>query len=301
MFGPYLAPNLARDLIAESSGAEFETKAAERELTPFFLSIHGYVGLAEQVPLAQLSQLLSAYFEACSAPIEEESGCIDKYIGDAVVAMFGAPVELRDHALRACNAALKCHARIAALRVKFQSEGTTWPAAAHQLRIRIGLNTGRAIVGMMGTRTRFSYTMMGDSVNLAARLESAAKAYGVWTLCTGATRDAAEQSRPGFILFRSLGPIIVKGRAEPVEIFEPMAFADTATAQQQECVRTFEAALAHYLRHDWAAAVAGFQQSARLEADQPEMSPEIKTNPSLVFLDLALAQRENFGASPGVR
>ncbi len=270
-----------------NSGPQPELGGRETEITAFYASLDSYVSLAEQLPLAQLPELMNAYLGACSDEISEEQGTIDKYIGDTVVAMFGAPIPVAHHALHACVAALKCQSRVAELRARFEANESKWPPLARQLRVRCGINSGSALIGNTGNRTRFNYTMMGDNVNLAARLEKGAKHWGVWTLCTGTTKRACENAEPGRIVFRSLGPIVVMGRAEPVELFEPMALREDATERIRECIALFEAGLARHRQSDWSGALELFSQSARLERDQPGTSPEIKCNPSLVFIAIA--------------
>ncbi len=266
----------------------------EQELTAFFASIDSYVALAEKVPLGLLPELMQSYLTACTDLLQREGGTLDKYVGDTVVAMFGAPSHLPDHALRSCVAALKIQTEIADLREKFRREEHKWPSITQGLRVRIGLNTGMALVGNMGSRNRFNYSMMGDEVNLAARMESGAKSWGVWTLCSNSTRDACEQAQQGRVLFRPLGPIIVKGRPHPLNLFEPIALREAVTNQVKECVSLFEAGLARYLAQDWDGAEALFRRSAMLEPHQPGKSPGVVQNPSLVFLSLCA----NLRASP---
>jgi adenylate cyclase len=193
MFGPYVSPNLVEKMI--EAGEDPKLGGHEAAITPFFASLHNYVGLAEKLPLQQLPELMNAYFTACTDAICAEGGTLDKYIGDAIVAMFGAPIALPDHALRACVAALRCQDEVARLRERFQREAAAWPEEARRLRLRIGLNTGPVIIGNFGSRTRFNYTMMGDNVNLAARMESGAKSWGVWTMCTDATKERLRADR----------------------------------------------------------------------------------------------------------
>jgi class 3 adenylate cyclase len=188
-----------------------EVGAREVELTPWFASIHNYVGLAEALPLARLRDVMNAWFEVAAEEIERGGGTLDKFVGDAVIGMFGAPVAQPDHAAQACLAALRTQARVGELRERLRAEG--WPERVRPLRVRIGLHSGGALVGNMGTATRFNYTMMGDNVNLAARMESGAKSWGVGSLCTETTQRACELQVPGRIVFRSLGRIVVKGRA----------------------------------------------------------------------------------------
>lgn len=298
MFGTYLSPEAVERLVA--SGKTPVLEPAEVELTPFFASVHHYVGVAEEVQPKQLLELMNAYFEACTDAIHLEGGTLDKYVGDAIVAMFGAPVPLANHAAAACAAALHCQTRVADLRERWSREGDRWPAIARQFRIRIGLHTGPALVGNMGTRQRFNYTMMGDNVNLAARMESGAKSWGMWTLCTEETKRACEQHVPGKVLFRSLGRIIVKGRADPMGIFELISFRKEASDQLQECVQLFECGLARYRESDWSGAIAWFEKSAALEAHQPGSAPNITANPSTVFTKLAQTFRDNPDQKPFV-
>ena len=135
---------------------------------------------------------MNEYLTACTDLVHEEGGTLDKYIGDAVVAIYGAPVALPDHALRACVTALRTQDMLAKLREKWTAEGERWPLGVRNMRSRVGLNSGSAIIGNMGSRTRFAYTMTGDNVNLAARMESGAKQWGVYT-CLLYTSDAADE------------------------------------------------------------------------------------------------------------
>jgi adenylate cyclase len=298
MFGTYLSPVEVERIV--QSGKTPVLGPAEVELTPFFASVHHYVGVAEQVQSKQLLDLMNAYFEACTDAIHAEGGTLDKYVGDAIIAMFGAPRPMENHAAAACMAALQCQARVAELREKWTREGDRWPAIARQLRIRVGLHTGSALVGNMGTRHRFNYTMMGDNVNLAARMESGAKSWGVWTLCTDNTRRACEQHAPGTVVFRSLGRIIVKGRAEPMTILELVAFRKEASDRLLECLQLFENGLARFQQSDWTGALAWFQKSAALEIHQPGSAPNIKSNPSTVFTQMAQTFRDNPDQKPFV-
>jgi len=293
MFGTYLSPVAIEQAL--KTGDLPALGPVEREITPFFASLHAYVALAEQLPLPQLRELIDAHFEVCSGEIESAGGQIDKFVGDAVVALFGTPFQPADHALHACVAALRCHARIRDLRARVHREGDRWPARARELRLRIGLHTGIAIVGPASPAPRVQFMMMGDTVNLAARLEAVAKSYGVWTLCTGATRDACLRADPDRVVFRPLGSVIVKGLTSPLYLFEPVALRADAPAQLLDCLAEFEAGLTRFHSGDPTAARRHFERSATLERDQPGTSPEIITNPSLHYLSaLRLAEQ-----SPG--
>ena len=193
--------------------------------------------------------------------------------------MFGMPLPIKDHAARACAAALLMQERHAELRRQWRQTGQ-WPEVVEQMRTRIGINTGVAVIGNMGSRVRFNYTMMGDSVNLAARCESGAKSYGVYTLVTGATLRAALPQLPD-LFYRKLDRIVVKGRTEPVEIFElwDRTVSREAALRCREC---YEHGLQLYFKGEWAAALEQFVEA---EAHEPSKA-FAPTTPSAV-----LAQR----------
>ena len=154
------------------------------------------------------------------------------------------------------------------------------------MQSRIGLNTGVCMIGNMGSRTRFNYTMMGDNVNLAARMESGAKSWGAYTMATAATREACEAHGGDRVVFRALGRIVVMGRSQPVPIFEVAGLKETISPAARECIGLFEEGLASYQERDWDGAAARFRRSAVLEPNQPGVTPGVKSNPSLVYLGI---------------
>jgi adenylate cyclase len=199
---------------------------------------------------------------------------------------------MEDHAGRACVAALKIHKKVGELRNAWIAEGDKWPEIVHKLQTRIGLNSGPAVVGNMGSTTRFSYTMMGDNVNIAARMESGAKSWGVYTMCTESTRVECERLAPGSVLFRSLGKIIVKGRSTPLPIYELAALGEDATDSLRECIAIFEQGLAKYYARDWDGAIELFRKSEPLEPNGVGRAPGSSNNPSLVYIGIAEGYRE---------
>jgi adenylate cyclase len=152
------------------------------------------------------------------------------------------------------------------------------------MRTRIGLNSGRVVVGNMGSSHRFNYTMMGDVVNLAARCESGAKAFGVYSLATENTVRDARASGCACV-FRSLDRIVVKGRSEPVEIFEVVGLAEDLSDKTRACLEKFSEGRAAYLRQDWPAAAAAFTASSELEPLRPGLDAGVENNPSTVMLE----------------
>jgi adenylate cyclase len=233
---------------------------------------------------AQLVELMNEYLTVCTDIIQEEGGTLDKYIGDAVVAIFGAPVPLPDHAFRACLATQRVQWAMKALGEKWRGEGEKWPAMVQGMRSRLGLNTGPAIIGNMGSRTRFSYTMMGDHVNLAARMESGAKALGVYTMVTEATKLACEKYGGDRMVFRFLDRIIVKGRGQPVEVFEIVGLRENVLPVTFQCLALYAQALELYFREDWDGAIQIFEQSLLLEPNQVNQELGIENNPSSIFI-----------------
>ena len=157
----------------------------------------------------------------------------------------------------------------------------------HKLRARLGLNTGPAIIGNMGSRSRFSYTMMGDNVNLAARMESGAKLLGVYTMVTDSTKGECEKhGGADRFVFRYLDRIVVKGRSQPVAVYELVGFKeDIAAADVSNASGVYAQGVERYLAQDWDGAAALFQQSAELEPNQPHQTPGIESNPSLMLIE----------------
>jgi adenylate cyclase len=288
MFGTYVSPELVNRMV--ESGDDPKLGGAEAEITAYFSDIQDFSALAELLPPAQLVELMNEYLTACTDIITAEGGTLDKYIGDAVVAMFGAPVSLPDHAYRACVASQLIQQRLTALRGKWMEEGNRWPALVTQMHTRIGLNSGAAVVGNMGSLTRFNYTMMGDNVNLAARLESAARNYGVSTLVTEMTKVAAEKAGDRCV-FRVLDKIVVKGRSRPVSIYELVGLKETLAARTRDCVEIFNRGIEFYLRQDWTSAADCFSRSATLEPARPASAGSIDA--STVFLKRCAAMRLN--------
>lgn len=292
MFGTYVSPQLVDNIV--NSGEEPQLGGHEADITPYFSDIQAFSSFSEKLPPAQLVELMNEYLTACTDIILAEGGALDKYIGDAVVAMFGGLVPLPDHAYRACVASQLVHLKLAELRAKWRSEGEKWPEIVGRMQSRIGLNSGPTVVGNMGSQARFNYTMMGDNVNLAARMESGAKTYGVFTMVTEATKVACVKFGGDRVVFRYLDKIVVKGRSMPVPIYEIVGLKEDVTAPTRECLALFEQGIALFLTQDWAAADALFRRSAELEPNQPGKTPGVENNPSLTLL----ARCEDMRAHP---
>jgi adenylate cyclase len=234
VFSLYLPPALVQKMLA--SGTQPALGGEERDVTVLFSDIAGFTGISEACDPATLVQGLNTYFSAMTAIIEDHGGFVDKYIGDAIVAVFGAPLDDSKHASHAVRAALHMQAALA-------REPERFSIAGRPLRTRIGLNTGMVLIGNIGSPRRFNYTAIGDAVNLAARLEGANKAYGTGILASDATMAAAGDG----ILARPVDTVRVVGRRQPVTLFEPLARRHRAGDLQQRQAAVFadvQAALA---------------------------------------------------------
>jgi class 3 adenylate cyclase/CHASE2 domain-containing sensor protein len=203
-----------------------------RDITVIFSDVAGFTPLSEKLGPEQLNQLLYHYLGAMTAIIYQEHGTLDKYEGDGMMAFFGAPIPLADHALLAVRAALGMHAALPRLNEDLRRMGLLPPD--RQIRIRVGCSTGPAMVGNFGAEQRFNYTAMGDTVNLGGRLEEANRWLGSRILVPGPTREACGQA----ILFRPFGQALIRGKAERVFLYEPLAL-EPAPEELRAIAETF--------------------------------------------------------------
>jgi class 3 adenylate cyclase/CHASE2 domain-containing sensor protein len=245
-FALYLAPAVIDKLVEGDKPPQLGGE--EREITVLFSDVAGFTALSEGLTPAELVATMNVYLSAMTDIIEEHGGFVDKYIGDAIVAVFGAPLDDPHHARNAARAALACQAKLGAL-----NADPAQPFRGKKLGARIGLNTGRALVGNMGSARRFNYTVMGDTVNLASRLEGANKYFGSAIMVSDATRQAAGED--GFV-WRELDRAKVKGRAAPVGIHEPLP------AEKAEFAEPYAAALSRHRARDFAGAKAILEAAA---------------------------------------
>jgi adenylate cyclase len=210
LFGEYVAPELVAQMAEDPE--RYNMEGESRELTVLFVDVRGFTTISEGLKPNELREYINIYLTAMSEDIRGNRGTLDKYIGDAVMAFWGAPVALPNHAELAVATALKMLATAEKLNSDFQVRN--WPP----LKIGIGLNTGEMRVGDMGSKIRRAYTVMGDAVNLGSRLEGITKIYGVGLVVGESTRLAAPQ-----FVYRELDRVRVKGKNEPVPIFHPVA------------------------------------------------------------------------------
>lgn len=252
-FAFYLAPEVIETMV--TSGKMPVLGGEMRNVTMFFSDLSGFSSIAETMTPGELVTLMNEYLSAMTDIIESHGGYVDKYIGDSIVAMFGAPADDPAHARNAVRAALKCHTRLAEL-----NAGN--PAfAGHGLSHRIGLNSGEAVVGNIGSRRRFNYTVMSDTVNVASRLEGANKYYGTAIMASETTMVQAGDS----FAWRELDAIRVQGRGEAIKVFEPLADMGAESADQAKVAAAYAEGLACWRARDFAKASDAFRRVAEID------------------------------------
>jgi adenylate cyclase len=227
-FSSFVPKRLVQQLV--SSGTAIELGGARREVTVLFTDVADFTAKTEKADPSDVMIFTSRYFAAMSETIMAHQGTIDKYIGDAVMAIWNAPVDDPDHVVNACAAVLDCERRIAALNAQFQEEG--WPS----YQTRFGLHTGDAVVGNIGSADRMNYTVLGASINLAARLEGLNKSYGTRVLVSEALKRRAEAA----FVFRSVDRIKPKGFAEAFTIYELRRARDATSEPETAFEREWE-------------------------------------------------------------
>jgi adenylate cyclase len=254
LLGKVVSPEIAQQLLSKG----IELGGEEREVTILFADVRDFTAFCEGRPARQVLSLLNAYLTRVSGVVEANGGVVDKYIGDAVMALFGAPLGRSDDAARAVDTALRMCGALADLNNEFRRQGLP------TLRIGVGVNTAEVVAGNMGSATRLNYTVIGDGVNVASRLEGLTKAYGAPVLVSERTKEAA----PGFV-FREVDRVRVKGKTETLAVFEPVGRAGEVPARLAREVEAHHAALAAFRRQDWAAARGAFLELRRASPDVP--------------------------------
>ena len=250
-FSQYLSPEVINQIIKEPD--RLKLGGERREISIYFSDLAGFSSISETLSPEALTRLLNEYLSAMTDIILEEGGTIDKYEGDAIIAFWSAPYPQEDHAARALRAALRCQDTLRIMGPHFMD------LAGRELAMRIGLNTGPAVVGNMGSRSRFDYTMLGDAVNLASRLEGANKEFGTRTMISLATFEAAGNAFAG----RELGLLRVMGRREATRVIEPM-WPEEAAARF-DVLHTFASGLTAFQTGSFAEAAGIFARIALVD------------------------------------
>ena len=238
LFGQYIPPDLVDEMVDKPELATQEGQS--RELTVLFADIRGFTTISERLSPQELSELLNKFLTPLTKVIHEERGTIDKYMGDCIMSFWGAPIPHINHAEQGVTSALSMLEKVVQLKGEFLARG--WP----EVKVGIGLNTGMMSVGNMGSEYRMAYTVLGDAVNLGARLEGLTKQYGVSLIVSEFTKAAA----PNFI-YRQLDRVKVKGKDEAVTIYEVLGFPEVVTQELKNEIQQFHQAYAFYCAQNW--------------------------------------------------
>jgi adenylate cyclase len=231
-----------------------------------FSDVAGFTTISEQMEPEELVLLLNEYLTAMTNIVFKYDGMLDKYEGDAIMAVFGAPVERENDALDACYTAIEMQETLVGLREKWKSEGKP------QLQARIGLNTGPMVVGNMGSESRFDYTVMGDAVNLGARLEPANKQYGTFVMMG----EESYQKTKDKIVSRKLDLLRVKGKSEPIGVYEVVGRTGSVAENKLKVLDLFASGYAAYLMQKWDMAESFFAEAISVDQDDEPSKTYLK-------------------------
>jgi class 3 adenylate cyclase/AmiR/NasT family two-component response regulator len=263
-FSTYVSHDVVEEILADPS--HLHLGGTKRNMTALFTDVRCFSTVSEKLDPEALVSLLNRYLSAMSDIILAEKGTIDKYEGDAIIAFFGAPIELKDHALRACLSAIA----MKKIEREFNRAVMEQKLSPIPLFTRIGINTGDMVAGNMGTENKMNYTIMGNAVNLAARLEGVNKQYGTWALISEAT-----VRETGNCLFtRKLDRVRVVGINEPVRLYELLDTAEQAAPDLKNMIEVFNNALDHFEKRNWKQALDGFKEVLLIKAND---------NPSKIY------------------
>jgi len=255
LFGQYIPPELVDEM--SESPQEYSLEGENREMTVLFSDVRGFTSISEGMDPRQLTQLMNALLTPMTRVIHKNRGTIDKYMGDAIMSFWGAPLADSEHARHALYAAMEMMGELKIMQQEFKQRG--WP----DVNIGIGLNTGNMNVGNMGSEFRMAYTVLGDAVNLGSRLEGLTKNYGVNIIVSETTRAEI----PEFV-FRELDLVRVKGKNEPVAIFEPIGHKNDLEKSVASELRSYKQALKNFRAQSWDKAEQDFFNLTRLDPDR---------------------------------
>ena len=281
-FGTYIAPKVLDKMYEEKQAPKLG--GVEGHHTAFFSDIQNFSTFSEALEPTRMVALMNEYLTVMSQVILDNEGTLDKYIGDAIVAFYGAPAPVENHEKKSCTTALLMEDALEDLRQKWRREND-WPDIVYSMQHRIGLNCGKMVTGNMGSEMRMNYTMMGDTVNLAARLESSAKQYGVYNFVG---ENIYEETKDEF-LFRFLDFVQVKGKNIPVKVYELVSAKDNADNHTVNLIKVFEEGLDHYYQQQWDKALAHFKKAEGME----DHFTSRNTTPSAVFIERCTMFKDN--------
>ena len=272
-FGTYVSPKLIDQMYDSKQEPKLGGEAGYH--TAFFSDIQSFSSFSEVLKPERMVALMNEYLTDMTDILLEHRGTLDKYIGDAIVAFYGAPVPVNNHEFLACTTALAMERHLGKLRRKWK-ESNEWPELVHNTRHRVGLNSGEMVTGNMGSNMRMNYTMMGDTVNIAARLEASAKQYGVYIQVAENTYATVKDQ----FEWRFLDNVRVKGKKQPVKVFELISEKGQMDRNYSKIIPVFNEALELYKLQNWDRSLNAFKEAEKLE----DKFPYRPTNPSSLYI-----------------
>ncbi len=255
LFGQYVPPELVDEMSTNPDA--FSLEGESREMTVLFSDVRNFTTISEGLDPKELSALMNAFLTPMTRIIHDNRGTIDKYMGDAIMAFWGAPIHDAEHSRRALKAGMEMIAKLNEMQPEFQAQG--WP----EIRIGVGLNTGEMGVGNMGSEFRMAYTVMGDAVNLGSRLEGLTKGYGVQIIVSGSTREAVPE-----YTYRELDRVRVKGKDKPVTIYEPVGYTSALDKEVKKEIRLYRDALKLFRSQNWDMAEIQFLNLSKMNPER---------------------------------
>lgn len=256
MFSQYLNPSVVNELIAHPE--KLRLGGEKKELTVFFSDIASFTNFSEKLDAVDLVGILNEYLSAMTDIILKNNGTLDKYVGDAVMAVWGAPMELPNNAMNACRAALQMQAKVQEIAERWNKEGKP------KLIVRMGLNTDSMVVGNVGGSSRFDYTVIGDAVNLGSRMEGANKTYGTRIMISERTQDLVKDE----LLCRELDYLIVKGKTKPIRVFELIGeIKNGIDDKTKEVIEIYNRGLLLYRERQFKKALKEFTAALKINSD----------------------------------
>ena len=258
VFQHYVSPKVVTHLL--EAPEKLNLGGERKQLTAFFSDIRRFTTISEQMEPHQLVDFLNEYMTEMTQIVLKYDGTVDKYMGDAIMAVYGTPIDQDDHAVRACKTAVDMIIRLKELHVGWAARGISL------INIGIGINSGEMIVGNMGSHERFDYTVMGDNVNLASRLEGANKQYGTNIIISQFTYYLCMQHGGESWTVRELDCVRVKGKQEPVTIYELVGYG-VLYGQKQPLIAKFTEGLEAYKQRQWVQAIALFQEALQIDSE----------------------------------
>ncbi len=277
-FGQYISPKVVDQLLLDPT--KLQLGGQQKSLTAIFTDLAGFTSISESLEPSELVELLNEYLSEMCVIIERYHGTVDKFEGDAIIAFWGAPIDAEDHAIKACTAVVEMQKKVFELRQKFKE------AERPEIYMRVGINTGSMVVGNLGSSKRMDYTIMGDSVNLSARLEPANKVYGTYTMLSQFTYDLAKD----YIEVRPLDKLLVVGKKEAVQVYELLDLKGQLNPSIHGAVTEYLDAYALYGKRDFEGAKKHFEKALKLSIENADY---ITPGPSKLYLDRCEAYIKN--------